>query len=104
MNSKGSNYIQKTNDFVYVPPQSFQNDLNKNEPKSYNIYVNKFKTAIYCFVLFILLSSQSAYKIMDIVIKIFSKNVEILDDDCAEPAILGRVIMGVFMSIIIFIL
>lgn len=91
------------NDFVYAPVQPFQHDIKKEE-SVFNIYVSKFKTSIYCFILFLLLSSTSAYKILDIVLKIFSKNLEVLEDDCAEPSLLGRVIMSAILSLVIFIL
>lgn len=98
-----NNYIKTTPDFVYAPPQPFINDFKKNESK-YNIYIDKFKTAVYCFVLFLLLSSCSGYKILNIFVKLFNQKIEIMDDECSEPSILGRVIMAFIMAIIIFIM
>jgi hypothetical protein len=99
-----TNYIKSTPDFVYVPPQPLFDDSSKNEKSSYGIYITKFKTAIYAFVLFMILSSTSAYRILDIILKLVTPNIEIMDDQCDEPALLGRVIMGTLMSIILFIL
>lgn len=102
--SMRTNYIKNTPDFVYVPPQPLFDGDSKNEKSSYGVYISKFKTSIYAFVLFLILSSTSAYKILDIILKLITPNIEIMDDECDEPALLGRVIMGTFMSIILFIL
>jgi hypothetical protein len=99
-----TNYIKSTPDFVYVPPQPLFNDSSKNEKSSYSIYITKFKTSLYTFVLFLLLSSTSAYRILDIILKLITPNIDIIDEDCGEPALLGRVIMGTILSIILFIL
>jgi hypothetical protein len=102
--SMHTNYIKNTPDFVYVPPQPLFDDSSKNEKSSYAIYITKFKTALYAFVLFLVLSSTSAYRILDIILKLVTPNIEIIDEDCGEPALLGRVIMGTIISIILFIL
>ena len=99
-----TNFIKNTPDFVYVPPQPIFDDSSKSEKSSFSIYITKLKTAIYAFVLFLILSSTSAYRILDIILKLITPNIEIIDEDCGEPALLGRVIMGSMMSIILFIL
>ncbi len=65
-------------------------------------YVNKFKSAIYAFILFILLSHKVAYKILDLIIKVFTNNVEVIDEN-ENPLLLGTFIMATLMAIIIFI-
>lgn len=102
--SMQTNYIKNVPDFVYAPPQPLFDGDSKNEKSSYSIYISRFKTSIYAFVLFLVLSSTSAYRILDIILKLVTPNIEIIDDECDEPALLGRVIMGTIMSIILFIL
>lgn len=96
------NTINNTPDFVYIPPQL--PITNDQKQYTYSDYIVKFKTAVYTFALFLLLSSSSAYKILDIVLKLFTNNVEILDEDCLEPSLLGRIIMAGLLALIIFIL
>ena len=98
-----NNSINNTPDFVYVPPSPLP-ITNDNAKGFYSTYIAKFKSAVYVFILFLLLSSGSAYKILDIVLKLFSNNIEILDEDCMEPSLLGRIIMSGLMALIIFIL
>lgn len=66
-------------------------------------YTNKFKTSVYVFILFILLSHQVSYKILDMIIKIFMNNIEIINE-YGEPMPLGILIMGIIVSLITFIL
>jgi hypothetical protein len=77
-------------------------DNNKNEEKTKFLYVLKFKTAVYCFILFFLLSNKKTYQILDI---IFSNvfRLEIINEQ-NEPTIIATLIMGLIFSIIIFIL
>ena len=96
------NTISNTPDFVYVPPELPV--LNQDKKSFYSGYIEKFKSAVYAFVLFLLLSSSSAYKILDIILKLGLNNIEILDDECSEPALLGRIIMAGLVGIFIFIL
>jgi hypothetical protein len=54
--------------------------------------------------LFVLLSLPIAYKILDMFGKLISNNVELYDAEYDDPLPLGRVIMGVIVGIILFIL
>jgi hypothetical protein len=93
--------IQNTPDFVYVPPQPIEMMPEKN---MYDVYVAKFKTAIYGTLLFIVFSLPSAYKILDIIGKLFSNNIEIVDSEYGEPVPLGRAVMGLIVGILLFLL
>jgi len=93
--------IQNTPDFVYVPPQPLEMMPEKNV---YDTYITKFKTAIYGTLLFIVLSLPSAYKILDIIGKLFSNNIEIVDSEYGEPVPLGRAVMGLMVGILLFLL
>jgi len=65
-------------------------------------YVSKFKSAIYAFILFILLSHRVAYKVLDLIIKVFTSNVEVIDEN-DNPLILGTFIFAVIIALVIFI-
>lgn len=100
------NDIKYTPDFAYTPISS-NNLLNVIEEKQKNVidtYIIKFKTAFYGFLLFIILSLPVAYKILDMIGKIISQNIEIYDFNTEEPSPLGRVIMGLIVLILLFIL
>ncbi len=66
-------------------------------------YINKFKTAIYGFILFIILSNKVFYKILDIIVKLFTNNTHILDDDNETPTIYATFIGGIIMFVVLFI-
>lgn len=93
--------ITNTPDFVYVPPQPLELSTEKNV---YEVYISKFKTAIYGMLLFIVLSLPSAYKILDIIGKLISNNIEIVDSEYGEPMPLGRAVMGLLVGILLFLL
>ena len=76
----------------------------EKQKNNYDIYVNKFKTAFYGFFLFITLSLPVAYKIIDMIAKIISNNIELYDLNTDEPSPLGRVVMGLIFFVLIFIL
>jgi mannitol-specific phosphotransferase system IIBC component len=80
------------------------NMIEEKQKNTYDIYVNKFKTAFYGFFLFITLSLPVAYKIIDMIAKIISNNIEIYDLHLEEPTPLGRIVMGLIFFILIFIL
>jgi hypothetical protein len=65
-------------------------------------YVNKFKSALYVFILFIILSHKVAYKVLDIILKVFTNNIEVIDNN-ENPMILGTIIMSFILAFIIFI-
>ena len=61
-------------------------------------YKMKLKAAIIGAVFYLLLSTQTAFKIMGI---IFNNSLKLLNDK-NEPSILARVIMAFFIAIILF--
>lgn len=79
------------------------NDINQNRIKKEKLpkflYLLKLKTAIYGFVFFLLLSSEYAYKLLNM---IFNDSLILLNNK-NEPSILARVIMALILAIIIFI-
>ena len=72
---------------------------NKKEKLPTFQYILKIKTAIYVFVLFLLLSTNTAYKILNIIFN----NTLILLNDKNEPNILARFIMAFIISLLVFI-
>lgn len=77
------------------------NNINKNIVP----YVIKAKIALYCIILFIILSQKSTYKILDFIVKTFRKNTNDIIDDDDNPLIFGLGIMSlIFALIIIFII
>jgi len=102
MNSYNNNLIKNTPDFLYIPPERIQ---YKEESKSlYDFYICKFKTAIYASILFVFLSLPIAYKILEMVCKLISNNIDLIDNESDEVLPLGRLIMSIIVGIIIFIL
>jgi len=81
-----------------------QNVIEEKQKNTIDTYISKFKTSFYGFLLFIILSLPVAYKILDMIGKIISQNIEIYDFNTEEPSPLGRVIMGLIVLILLFIL
>jgi hypothetical protein len=75
--------------------------MNKEKNKKLPdfLYVMKLKTAIYAFILYLLLSTNTAFKILNM---IFNNSVKLLNDK-NEPSILARIIMAFIIAIILFI-
>lgn len=98
--SFGSNIISNnlTNNTKNTPRVSIKKSKNLEADFEYK---NKFKSAIYVFILFIILSNKVAYKILDLIIKVFSNKIEIIDE-CETPLFLGILIMAFLFAIIIF--
>jgi hypothetical protein len=97
--------INNTPDFLYIPPERYQeNNNNKDKDGFFDIYICKFKTAVYVSIVFALLSLPIAYKILDMIAKLISANIELVDYECDEALPLGRLIMSVIVGIIAFIL
>ena len=71
-------------------------EKNKNLPDF--LYIMKLKTAIYGFILYLLLSNNTAFKILNM---IFNNSVKLLNDK-NEPLILARIIMACVIAIILF--
>jgi hypothetical protein len=96
------NTVDNANNFY--PYQQKPNIYNKaNYDNIVDNYTNKFKTAIYVFILFVLLSHQVAYKVLDMIVKVFTNNIEITNE-YGEPMPLGILIMGSIVSFMTFIL
>lgn len=102
MNSYNNNLIKNTPDFLYIPPE--RNQSYEQSKGFFDIYICKFKTAVYASILFILLSLPIAYKILDMLAKLISNNIDLIDDECEEALPLGRLIMSLIFGIFIFIL
>jgi hypothetical protein len=66
-------------------------------------YVSKFKSALYASVLFILLSHTVAYKVLDLILKVFTSSIEVIDDN-ENPQILGSIIMALIVGLVVFLL
>lgn len=65
-------------------------------------YSRKIKLGVIAALLFLLLSNKVAYKILDIVLNVFTNNVRVIDEnEC--PQIIGIMIMSLIIGIIIFI-
>ena len=94
--------IKNTPDFLYIPPE--RNSENKDKEGFFDVYICKFKTAVYVSILFALLSLPIAYKILDMFAKLISTNIELVDYECEEPLPLGRLIMSIIVGVIAFIL
>jgi hypothetical protein len=63
------------------------------------LYTMKIKTAIYGFVLYLLLSNEIAFKILNM---IFNNSIVLLNDK-NEPSILARFIMAFIIAVCLFI-
>jgi len=97
--------IKTTPDFLYIPPERNQyTSHTENKEGFLHIYICKFKTAVYVSLVFALLSLPIAYKILDMVAKLISANIELIDYECEEALPLGRLIMSIIVGIIVFIL
>jgi membrane-bound acyltransferase YfiQ involved in biofilm formation len=102
MSSYNNNLIKNTPDFLYIPAEKIH---NTEQPKGFlDIYICKFKTAVYVSLLFALLSLPIAYKILDMIAKLISNNIDLIDYECEEALPLGRLIMSIIVGIIVFIL
>uniref|UniRef100_A0A6C0K804 Uncharacterized protein n=1 Tax=viral metagenome TaxID=1070528 RepID=A0A6C0K804_9ZZZZ len=105
MTSYNNNLIKNTPDFLYIPADRNQHAEHSEQPKGFlDIYICKFKTAVYVALLFALLSLPIAYKILDMMAKLISNNIELIDYECEEALPLGRLIMSIIVGIITFIL
>lgn len=94
--------IKNTPDFLYIPPE--RNQENKDKEGFFDVYICKFKTAVYVSILFALLSLPIAYKILDMFAKLISANIELIDYESEEALPLGRLFMSIIVGIIVFIL
>ncbi len=78
---------------------------NKNEikekPKDF-FYSLKLRTAIIGFLLYLLLSGKTAFRVLNIIISSIVNNIEIINEQ-KEATILARIIMAIIIAIILFI-
>jgi membrane-bound acyltransferase YfiQ involved in biofilm formation len=102
MNSYNNNIIKNTPDFVYIPPERIQ--YQEQSKGFFDNYICKFKTAVYVSILFALLSLPLAYKMLDMIAKLISNKIELIDYECEEALPLGRLIMSIIVGIIVFII
>jgi len=74
--------------------------MNKEQKKKLPdfLYVMKLKTAIYSFILYLLLSSSYAFKILNM---LFNNSLKLLNEK-NEPSIIAKIIMAFFLAIILF--
>ena len=96
--------IKNTPDFLYIPPEKIPSQYAENKDGFFDVYICKFKTAVYVSLLFALLSLPIAYKILDMIAKLISANIELVDYECEEPLPLGRLIMSIIVGVFAFIL
>jgi len=79
-----------------------KNNENVNEKEPF-LYVLKFRTAIYSFILFVLLSNKIAFNVLNVIISsLFNNRIEIFNDK-NEITLLASFIMAVFFALCIFI-
>ena len=62
-----------------------KNNENVNEKEPF-LYVLKFRTAIYSFILFVLLSNKIAFNVLNVIISsLFNNRIEIFNDKNGNP-------------------
>lgn len=83
------------------PKQIIEIQNAKNEIPKFS-YTNKFKSAVYAFVLFILLSNKISYKITSIIFSLFTSRNDITND-YGDPLPLGVFVNALVLGILIFI-
>jgi len=76
-------------------------DEKKEEKKYYFQYKTKLRIAIIGFVLYLLLSTPTSFKILNLIIDQFI-NIKIINEQ-NEPSILGKFIMAFIIALILFI-
>lgn len=74
--------------------------MNKEKQKKLPdfLYVMKLKTAIFGFILYLLLSTTTAFKILNM---IFNNSLKLLNDK-NEASIIAKIIMAFILAIILF--
>jgi len=65
-------------------------------------YTLKLRTAIIGFILYLLLSSNTAFKVLNIILSVFINNLNIINDQ-KEISFIGKLIMAIIIAIILFI-
>jgi hypothetical protein len=76
-------------------------DEKKEEKLHYFKYKTKLRIAIIGFILYLLLSTSTSFKILNLIIDQFI-NIKIINEQ-NEPSILGKFIMAFIIALILFI-
>ena len=87
---------------MLVTPYDLQDkSMEKIKPTVYNEqktnsfqYGSKFKSGVYAALLFLLLSQKVSYKILDLIMKVFSNRIDVIDE-MDNPHFIGTLIMAV---------
>jgi hypothetical protein len=92
---------------MLVTPYDLQDKIiapisNNNENINTFSYTSKIRFAFIVFILFIILSHKVAFKVLDLILKVFANNINILDAD-DNPLFVGTIIMAIIFAIFIFI-
>lgn len=77
------------------------NKKEKDKPKDF-FYTLKLRTALIGFLLYLLLSGKTAFRILNIIVSAIVNNVEIINEQ-KEATLLARIIMATIIAIILFI-
>ena len=77
-------------------------DNNKETEKKEFYYTLKLRTALIGLIFFLLLSSPTGYKVLNLIIGAMINNLEIINEK-KEPTFIARLIMGFIIAIILFI-
>ncbi len=94
-----NNYLYNYNDIS----QPIQESNTKNNEKKDFMYSMKLRTAILGFILYLLLSSTIAFKILHLILSsIINNHFEIINEK-NEPTILSKFFMASIIFIILFI-
>lgn len=77
------------------------NEGVKQKPKDF-FYGLKLRTALIGFILYLLLSGKTAFRILNIIVSSIVNNIEIINEQ-KEATLLARLIMAIIIGIILFI-
>jgi hypothetical protein len=80
-------------------------DIYKEKPKQKSndfFYTLKLRTALIGFVLYLILSGKTAFRVLNLIISSIVNNVEIINEQ-KEVTLLARIIMAFIIAIILFI-
>ena len=84
-----------------MTPIEFQKK-ERHEPKDDSFqYVSKLRSALLASVLFLILSNQVSYKVLDVIFSSFSNNQHILDED-NNVTFIGNFTMAFIIAIVVF--
>jgi len=78
-----------------------EDDEKKEERNNYFKYKSKIRTAIIGFILYLLLSTTTSFKILNLIMNQIN-NIEIINEK-NEPSILAKFIMAFIIATILFI-